>query len=53
MYLGLGPLKKTPEDKKVIYLVVTIVAMIVVSAIVGIILGTVMRTNLNVPGSTV
>jgi hypothetical protein len=53
MYLGLGPLKKTPEDKKVIYLVVTIVVMIVVSAIVGIILGTVMRTNLNAPGSTV
>src|SRR5665647_3931993 len=24
MYLGLGPLKKTPEDKKVIYLVVTL-----------------------------
>ena len=29
MYLGLWPLKNTPDDKKVIYLVVTIVVLIV------------------------
>lgn len=39
MYLGLGPLKKTQEDKKIIYLVVvfivTIAVMLAVSAILG------------------
>ena len=38
-YLGLGPIKKTPEDKKVVYLVVSILVMIVVFLIVGLILG--------------
>lgn len=47
MYLGLGPLKNTPEDKKVIYLVVTIVVLIVVYAILGMILGTVLGTRLS------
>jgi hypothetical protein len=47
MYLGLGPLKKTPEDKKVIYLVVTIVVLIVVYAVLGIILGTVLGTRMS------
>jgi hypothetical protein len=23
MYLGIGPLKKTPEDKKVVYMIVS------------------------------
>lgn len=30
MYLGIGPLKKTPEDKKVIYLVVSYLVIIIV-----------------------
>ncbi len=47
MYLGLEPLKKTPEDKKVIYLVVTIVVLIVVYAILGMILGTVLGTRIS------
>lgn len=47
LYLGLGPLKKTPEDKKVIYLVVTIVVLIVVYAVLGLILGTVLGTRMN------
>jgi hypothetical protein len=47
MYLGLGPLKKTPEDKKAIYLVVTIVVLIVVNAVLGLLLGKVMSTNLS------
>mgnify|MGYP000016335553 CR=1 FL=1 len=45
MYLGLGPLKKTPEDKKVIYLVITIVVMIVVYVVVGLILAAVFGLN--------
>ncbi|MDB5279483.1 MAG: hypothetical protein JWR61_4438 [Ferruginibacter sp.] len=52
MYLGLGLLKKTPEDKKVIYLVVTIVVMIILYALVGVVLGMVMRTNLNALNNT-
>jgi len=30
IYLGLGPMKKTPEDKKVIYLVITYLVLIVI-----------------------
>lgn len=41
-YLGLGPIKNTPEDKKVIYLLVTyavlLVAYFIISFIVGLIL---------------
>jgi Yip1 domain len=29
MYLGIGPLKKTPEDKKVVYMIVAFLIMIV------------------------
>lgn len=47
MYLGLAPLKNTPEDKKVIYLVITIVVLIVVYAILGMILGSVLGTKLS------
>ncbi|MBK8496631.1 MAG: hypothetical protein IPL50_17785 [Chitinophagaceae bacterium] len=28
MYLGIGPLKKTPEDKKVVYMIIAFVIMI-------------------------
>jgi Yip1 domain len=38
IYLGLGPIKKTPEDKKVVYLIVCIIALIVVYIILGFIL---------------
>ncbi len=41
-YLGLGPMKKTPEDKKVIYLVISIVVLIVVLVVVGLIMGKVL-----------
>jgi len=44
MYLGMGPMKKTQEDKKVVYMVVafivTVAVMMVVSAILGAILFT-------------
>ncbi|HRI78023.1 MAG TPA: Yip1 family protein [Cyclobacteriaceae bacterium] len=35
MYLGLGPIKKTPEDQKVLYLVIVFVVMIVTSMILA------------------
>lgn len=35
MYLGLGPMKKTPEDQKIIYMVIVFVVMIAVSVVVG------------------
>jgi hypothetical protein len=37
-YLGLGPMKKTPEDKKVGYLIVSILVLIVVWYIIKLIL---------------
>ena len=30
MYLGIGPLKKTPEDKKIVYMLVTYVILIAI-----------------------
>ncbi|MEJ7823743.1 MAG: Yip1 family protein, partial [Chitinophagaceae bacterium] len=39
MYLGIGPLKKTPEDKKVVYLIVAFIILIasyfIITAIMG------------------
>lgn len=52
MYLGLGPIKKTPEDKKVIYLVVTIISLIVVYVVLGIILGSILGTRLAATSTT-
>jgi Yip1 domain len=51
MYLGLGPLKKTPEDKKVIYLVITIVVLIAVYFVIGLILGSVLGTRISAASS--
>jgi len=39
LYLGLAPVKKTPQDKLVPYLVVSIIAVLVVYVILGLILG--------------
>ena len=41
MYLGIGPLKKTPEDKKVVYMIVAFVIMIALYFILVAILGTI------------
>jgi len=38
LYLGLTPLMKTPQDKVVVYLVVSIIVLIVVYAVIGAIL---------------
>jgi len=35
LYLGFSPMMKTPQDKVVVYLVVSIIALIIVYAIVG------------------
>ena len=47
-YLGLGPMKKTPEDKKVVYLIVSILVMIVVFIVVGLILGKILGSIFNI-----
>lgn len=51
-YLGLGPLKKTPEDKKVVYMVVSILILIVVSFVISMILGRILLPSfgLTTPG---
>ena len=38
MYLGIGPMKKAPEDKKVVYLIVSILVLIVTTVVLGMIL---------------
>lgn len=38
LYMGLAPLMKTPEDKKVGYIIVSIVVLIVVYIVIGIVL---------------
>ncbi len=42
MYLGIGPLKKTPEDKKVVYMLVAFIIMVVLYFMLVAILGVVM-----------
>jgi hypothetical protein len=49
-YLGLNPLKKTPEDKKVVYIVVTILVYIVAFFIIGAIVNMILASVLNVGG---
>lgn len=41
MYLGIGPLKKTPEDKKVVYMIVSFLIMIVLYFVLAAILTTI------------
>ena len=33
MYLGIGPLKKTPEDQKIVYMIVSIVVYAVITGL--------------------
>lgn len=40
MYLGLGPVKKTPEDQRVIYVIIAIVVYWAVYAIIAMLIGT-------------
>ncbi len=52
MYLGVGPTMKTPEDKKIIYLVVSAVVVIVVWVVIGVIVGAVVGTGIAVSSLT-
>lgn len=45
-YLGLGPIKKTPEDKKIVYIIVCILVYIVLMVIVGMIMNRIMMSAL-------
>jgi hypothetical protein len=42
MYLGIGPLKKTPEDKKVVYMIVSFLVMIVLYFVIVAVLGAIL-----------
>jgi hypothetical protein len=42
MYLGIGPLKKTPEDKKIVYMLVVYVILIVIYFILIAVLGAIL-----------
>lgn len=45
MYLGLGPIKKTPDDKKVVYLIISIVVLIAAYFVLGLILVSILGLN--------
>jgi hypothetical protein len=47
-YLGLGPIKKTPEDKKVVYIVVSILVYIVAMILLGMIVNMILQAVLGV-----
>ncbi len=51
-YLGLGPMKGTPDDKKIVYMLVTIIILIVTGIIVGGILSRILLPafGLSMPG---
>lgn len=48
MYLGMAPLKKTPEDKKVVYLVVVYVILIAIYFVIAAILGAILFAAMGV-----
>lgn len=50
MYLGIGPLKKTPEDKKVVYMIVSFLVMIVLYFILVAILGAILYSAMGYGG---
>ena len=45
MYLGVGPIKKTPEDQKVVYMVIIFVVLLAVSMVLGSVLGMLFLTS--------
>ncbi|MFC4262915.1 Yip1 family protein [Ferruginibacter yonginensis] len=50
MYLGVGTIKKTPEDKKVVYILVAIVINIAVYLILAAILGAIIFATIGIGG---
>ncbi|MFT3979020.1 MAG: Yip1 family protein [Ferruginibacter sp.] len=45
-YLGLGPVKKTPEDKKVVYMIVSVIVYIIVMIIIGVVVNKILQSVL-------
>lgn len=45
-YLGLTPVKKTPEDKKIVYMVVSILVYIVAMFVVGLVINMILQSVL-------
>lgn len=50
MYLGVGPLMKTPEDKKVIYLLVAFLVMIGINLVISAVLGGILFASIGFGG---
>lgn len=48
MYLGIGPLKKTPEDQKVVYMIVAIIIYAVITGIILFILHKILASVFNI-----
>lgn len=48
MYLGIGPLKKTPEDKKAVYMIIAYVIMIALTFILIAILGAIIFSAMGI-----
>lgn len=46
MYLGIGPLKKTPEDKKIVYMIVAFIIMIAINLVLIAILGAILFASM-------
>lgn len=49
MYLGIGPMKRTPEDKKVVYLIVSFLVVIVISWVISWILSSIIFRSMGHP----
>ena len=54
-YIGLGPIKKTPEEKRALYLVICILALIVVYVVLGLLLEAILRPafGVDLPGMNI
>jgi len=50
MYLGVGPLKQTPEDKKVIYLLIAFLVMIGTTLVISAVLGAILFASIGLDG---
>lgn len=45
-YLGLTPVKKTPEDKKIVYMVVSVIVYIIAMFVVGLVINMILQSAL-------
>jgi hypothetical protein len=51
MYLGLGPVKKTPEDQRVLYVIIAIVVYWVVNLVISALIGGIIVTSIFAVGA--